>query len=628
MNRPFAGRSVFMDLAAREPFRLGQTTVDPLACEAHWRGGKERLQPQTLKVLITLAAKRGEVVTRDELVELCWDGRIVGDDVINRSVSLVRHLAERAGGFAIQTVPRVGYRLVEDGAQRKIGRRALAMGSVAVIAAITGGLYFADRQATVTPARLTVVVRPFTATPGDSTAKDLADRADDATARMLTESGISVIDANGSSKAPAEADFILSGSVERLAKGLVATLRVEDLAHHSIVMSRQIDATADDPEALPDQVGAQISAALSNATPLIRLDRAYPSDPAVVANLLNSNTSSFESQRNFEIARRTAPNAPNSAIAQLSMAMTTGFNLEATPAAQKPSTLAAGREAAARLRQLAPQFGDSYLPWCFLHAEVRIAECESELDKGFAVDPSAQSLGIVLGKLLINVGRVDEAVAIDKTTLAKNPYGGVQIEMLLLALDAAGDSLDADNLFKRGHRLRPQAVSLFLNRVAGMLGRGDFDSLARFESQITGSGIAPRYKSIAGLLARAIHENSLPLAQASCRAVVKDDDLQNTECMLALARLGGMDESFAFADRLYPRRTGRTAAEEDAIWLANPDNFDTLYLTGAGAAPMRNDPRYLQLADGVGLVRYWRQKAMPDFCTKNQEPVCAKIARR
>jgi len=197
---------------------------------------------------------------------------------------------------------------------------------------------------------------------------------------------------------------------------------------------------------------------------------------------------------------------------------------------------------------------------------------------------------------------------------------------LLTMLDAAGDSQGAESLFERGRRLRPQSVSLYLNRTTGMLARGDFDALASFDRQISASGLAPRYRSIAALLARAIHEGSLPLAQAPCRAVAKDDDLQNTECMLALARLGDMDESFAFAHRLYPQRTGRTAAEEDAIWLANPDNFDTLYLAGTGAAPMRKDARFLALADRVGLLRYWRKRALPDFCTRDHEPVCRQIS--
>jgi DNA-binding winged helix-turn-helix (wHTH) protein len=102
-----------LSVADRQSFKVGYATIDPLSREARWKGGKERLQPLTLKVLLALLSRRGEVVTRDELVQLCWDGRIVGDDVVNRSISVLRHFAQRAGGFRIETVPKTGYRLID-----------------------------------------------------------------------------------------------------------------------------------------------------------------------------------------------------------------------------------------------------------------------------------------------------------------------------------------------------------------------------------------------------------------------------------------------------------------------------------------------------------------------------------
>ena len=107
-----------IDLASEAKFRVGAALVDPLAHEATFNGFKERLQPQNVKVLIALARKRERVVTRDELIESCWDGRIVGDDVIHRAISTIRQFAARAGGFEIETVPRSGYRLTETGRRR------------------------------------------------------------------------------------------------------------------------------------------------------------------------------------------------------------------------------------------------------------------------------------------------------------------------------------------------------------------------------------------------------------------------------------------------------------------------------------------------------------------------------
>ena len=64
MNRPATLQSIVASVVDRRPFKVGQASVDPISRDATWNGGKERLQPQTLKVLVTLASRRGEVVTR------------------------------------------------------------------------------------------------------------------------------------------------------------------------------------------------------------------------------------------------------------------------------------------------------------------------------------------------------------------------------------------------------------------------------------------------------------------------------------------------------------------------------------------------------------------------------------
>src|SRR4051812_21009098 len=97
-----------IDLASEQPFRVGRANIDPLSREATFNGQSERLQPQNLKVLVSLARNRGKIVTREKLVDECWDGRFVGEDVINRAISNLRQFAERVGDFSIETVPRVG----------------------------------------------------------------------------------------------------------------------------------------------------------------------------------------------------------------------------------------------------------------------------------------------------------------------------------------------------------------------------------------------------------------------------------------------------------------------------------------------------------------------------------------
>src|SRR5262245_60175851 len=129
-----------IDLESEPPFRVGGAAIDPVSREAKYAGGPERLQPQTLKVLIALARHRNKVVTRADLVDDCWDGKFIGDDVINRSILLLRQFAERAGGFSIETVPKTGYRLVEAQAGRKEWPRQWVVAGAAILFALAVGL--------------------------------------------------------------------------------------------------------------------------------------------------------------------------------------------------------------------------------------------------------------------------------------------------------------------------------------------------------------------------------------------------------------------------------------------------------------------------------------------------------
>ena len=101
-----------IDLANEASFHLGATEVRPSLLEVERGGRAATLERRVMQVLTVLARRPGAVTSRDELVAVCWDGRFVSDDAINRTVAKLRRAAETdAGGdFFIETVPRVGDR--------------------------------------------------------------------------------------------------------------------------------------------------------------------------------------------------------------------------------------------------------------------------------------------------------------------------------------------------------------------------------------------------------------------------------------------------------------------------------------------------------------------------------------
>lgn len=110
-------------LAHEPPFSLGSLRVDPPTRQVHDGRGQETLEPRVMEVLVALACARGTIVTREELIARCWGGRIVTDDAINRVLSRIRNLANHIGrgSFALETITKVGYRLVEPRTKDKLG---------------------------------------------------------------------------------------------------------------------------------------------------------------------------------------------------------------------------------------------------------------------------------------------------------------------------------------------------------------------------------------------------------------------------------------------------------------------------------------------------------------------------
>ena len=107
-------------LAHELPFRIGILMVDPPTRQIERGDMRETLEPRVMQVLVVLFRAASAIVTRDELIGQCWAGRIVGDDAINRAISRIRHVAAGIGdgSFTVQTIAKVGYRLVITASER------------------------------------------------------------------------------------------------------------------------------------------------------------------------------------------------------------------------------------------------------------------------------------------------------------------------------------------------------------------------------------------------------------------------------------------------------------------------------------------------------------------------------
>lgn len=94
-------------------FVLGEWEVLPLVGVLRSGDAEEKPEPMVLKVLLSLASRDGDLVTRNELIDEIWDGRPIGDEPINRCIALLRgHLGDKDRPHQyIETLTKRGYRL-------------------------------------------------------------------------------------------------------------------------------------------------------------------------------------------------------------------------------------------------------------------------------------------------------------------------------------------------------------------------------------------------------------------------------------------------------------------------------------------------------------------------------------
>jgi TolB-like protein len=152
--------------------RIGDWLVNPLSGELSRGEESIRLEARTLRLLLCLAERPGEVVSIDTLLSQVWSGVVVTSDSVYQAVAALRRLLgdDAKQPAYIVTVPRLGYRLVapvdlqveETDAQpraRASSRLYLAVAALALLGVGTLAYYFGSARDA--PSQATVAVLPF-----------------------------------------------------------------------------------------------------------------------------------------------------------------------------------------------------------------------------------------------------------------------------------------------------------------------------------------------------------------------------------------------------------------------------------------------------------------------------------
>ncbi len=97
-------------------FTIGDVLVIPSRNRMVVKSVEHTVEPVAMNVLLRLADARGEVVTRSELLESVWPEVVVEDSNLSKAISAIRKVLQFGSHDQrfIETVPKVGYRLIQE----------------------------------------------------------------------------------------------------------------------------------------------------------------------------------------------------------------------------------------------------------------------------------------------------------------------------------------------------------------------------------------------------------------------------------------------------------------------------------------------------------------------------------
>lgn len=97
-------------------YRFGDCEIDLASKELLVAGETRPIEPQVFDLLCLFLGKPGRVISRDELIEVVWRGRVVSDSAVSARINAARAAIGDDGTrqLWIRTVPRRGFRFVGE----------------------------------------------------------------------------------------------------------------------------------------------------------------------------------------------------------------------------------------------------------------------------------------------------------------------------------------------------------------------------------------------------------------------------------------------------------------------------------------------------------------------------------
>jgi TolB-like protein len=417
------------------------------------RRGAQRvaLEPQVFDLLVYLLRNRDRVVSKDDLIEGVWDGRIVSESTLTSRITAARKAVGDNGNEQrlIRTIPRKGVRFV--GNAREAQMSAVKPASPAAIGDARGA------PALALPDKPSIAVLPFQNLSGDPEQEYLADGVVEEIIMALSRMRwLFVIARNSSFTYKGQAvdvrqvgrelgvRYVLEGSVRKAANRVRITGQLIDAATGANLWADRFEGALEDIFDLQDQIATSVVGAIAPTLERAEIERAK-----------RKPTESLDAYEHYVRG-----------IASLSHA----------PADRKANSDALGHFLKAIERD--PDFAAAYgmAAWCYVWRKANgwVVDRASEYAEAERLARSAVALGrddaVALARgghaLAFVVGELDDGMAFIDQALAINPNFAVGWMLSGLVCVYLGEPDKAIGRIERAMRLSPRDPFNFIAQTA------------------------------------------------------------------------------------------------------------------------------------------------------------------
>jgi TolB-like protein/DNA-binding winged helix-turn-helix (wHTH) protein/tetratricopeptide (TPR) repeat protein len=632
----------------------GRWDVKPMLGTLGGPGGTAHLEPKVMAVLVCLAERPGDVVTRDRFIARVWNGRIVSDEVLSRCISQLRTRLDddpHQPRF-IQTVPKIGYRLVASvepcatplatvgaaaraesatAVSRLSGsttRRWIGLGLAALLFMVIFSVFYLDPPAQRAPDAPdsdlpSIAVLPFVNRSDDAGNDYFSDGlTEELIERLAQVPGLQVVASTTAFAFKNHHEdvrhiaerlgvtYVLEGHVRKDEDRIRITAQLVDASRGFHLWSQRFDTQLRDIFAVQDEIARSIVAELRPrlaGSDAEEASVAPPTDVMPAYELLLQARYHLKRReegpirRSIELFERALELDPEFGAAWLGLA--SAYALLPFYSGESVEELAT--RAVVTLEQgMARNPGLRHEAWdlrAFLHlSRWEWIEAEQDFRSALATSPSDSNLHQWYSQQLARVGdtkgSLRYALAAKKLDVL-SPVVNYRLAVAYLWVD---DDQRALQQFELARELGMDPMANPNPYLVLLLRLGEYDQaaaiLAHAQTRLGGSTAW-----IGPLLAALVDPNARPAARAALDIAAREQSIA---------------PQFLYGAWLYLDEADAAMTVALEQLLGKPALFDVEFLFARETAALRRHPRYGELVAAIGLDQYWDRYGWPETCAR------------